>query len=161
MPKLCCVVTVCMIVLAATSALADDQVLDSNLALFEDLIGKQWEGHFENVDEPMTLYMKWEPIIGGAAIQMSGSSSTTDMTRRNIYYFDRAKKQVAFLAMTSNGYVATGTVTSEDSALVFVGKQTWPDGSVHDTESRWVFLPDGSIRALAGHSILFTPVKPK
>ena len=87
------------------------------------------------------------------------------MIRRNIYYWDREKKQVAFLAMTSNGYTATGTVQLEDRVLVFIARQIWPDGSVHDTMSRWEFLPDGNVRAIGyskdgdewapGHKILF------
>jgi hypothetical protein len=155
-----------MVIIIATGAApvgADE--LDENLSMFAELIGKQWEGHFEDADESMRLYMSWEPIIGGAAIQMSGWSTGSDMTRRNIYYWDRAKKQVAFLAITSNGYTATGTVQLENKVLIFIGQQIWPDGSVHDTMSRWEFLPDGNVRAIGygkegddwvpGHKILF------
>ncbi|HUV29532.1 MAG TPA: hypothetical protein VMY05_00380 [Acidobacteriota bacterium] len=156
-----CIAMACVIIFASTSAMANGPVLDTNLSIFEDLIGKQWEGHFEDADESMTLYMNWEPIIDGAAVQMSGSSSSSDMTRRNIYYFDRAKNLVTFLAMTSNGYVGTGTVSLQDSVLIFLGQQVWPDGSVHDTESQWEFLSDGNVRVIAGHKILYTPVDSK
>ena len=145
--------------------------LNENLAIFKDLIGKQWEGHFEDADEPMTLYMNWEPIIGGAAVQMRGWSTGSDMTRVNIYYWDNEKKQVAFLAMTSNGYVATGTAQLKDSVLTFLGRQIFPDGQVRETKSCWEFLPDGKVRAslynhengewTPSHKIIYTPVDSK
>lgn len=166
MHNVCRIVVACLIALAPMTVMADKPELDSSMIIFQDLIGEQWEGHFEDVDESMTLFMSWEPILGGAAVQMNGSSSRSDMTRRNIYYFDRSKKSVCFLAITSNGYVATGTVSREDSALTFVGKQIGPDGIVRDTKSQWLFLPDGSIRVIGyqlennnwvpGHKILYT-----
>lgn len=155
------VTVVCLVVLAVMPVFAAQPVLDSDLTMFADLVGKQWEGHFEDADESMTLYMNWELILDGAALQMSGSSSTSDMIRRNIYYFDRSTSEVAYLAMTSNWYVATGTVHAEDSTLVFAGRQVFPDGTVHDTESRWAFLSDGNVRVMGGHTILYTPVDSK
>jgi len=161
-----CLVTTFLVIPAMTVGSIHAAEIDQNLMIFKDLIGKQWEGHFEDAEESITLYMSWQPITGGAAVEMSGWSSISDMTRRNIYYFDRTKNQVAFLAMTSNGYVATGKVHLEDSVLIFLGLQVWPDGSVHDTKSRWQFLPDASIRVIGysfennewkpGHKILYT-----
>lgn len=166
MQNVCGMVLACLVALAPMAAMADKPELDSSMIIFQDLIGIQWEGHFQNVDESMTLFMSWEPILEGAAVQMNGSSSSSDMIRRNIYYFDRSKKSVCFLAITSNGYVATGTVTREDSVLTFVGKQIGPDGTVRDTKSEWLFLPDGNIRIMGyqlennnwipGHKILYT-----
>ena len=69
--------------------------------------------------------------------------------------------------MTSNHYVATGTVQLEDSVLTYLGQQIRPDGSVHETRSRWEFLQDGSVRVIGygregeawvpGHKILYNP----
>lgn len=142
--------------------------LDENLGMLADLVGKQWQGRFEDAEEDMTLFMSWEPIIGGAAVQMSGWSTGSNMTRRNIYYWDRENKRVAYLAMTSNGYVSVGSVQLEDSVLTFLGRQVWPDGSAHDTKSRWMFLPDEKVRVvgyrrdgdkwLPGHKILYEAV---
>jgi hypothetical protein len=139
--------------------------LDESLSMFAELIGKQWEAYFEEADEPIKLYMSREPIIGGAAIEMKGWASASDMTRCNIYYRHRARKQVAFLAMTSNGYVATGTVQLQIKALIFIGQQVWPDGSVHDTMSRGSTYPTVKCLPLAtvrtvmngclGHKIFF------
>jgi len=148
-----------LILLSATYASNGEPVLDTNLSVFEDLVGKQWEGRFEDDAETVTLYMNWEPIISGAAVQMSGSSSSPDMKRCNIYYFDRAKNQICYLAMTSNGFVSTGNVQREDSVLFFVGQQIQPDGNVRDTESRWMFLSDGSVRVEGGHRILYREVE--
>jgi len=158
-------VTIFIVALAVTAGSVRAAEIDKNLMIFKDLIGKQWEGHFEDANEPMTLYMSWEQVIDGAAIQMNGWSNSSDMKRLNIYYFDRAKNQVAFLAMTSNGYISTGTVQSEDSALVFLGQQTGPDGKVRDMKSRWEFMPDGTMRNigyrlensewLPGHKIVY------
>lgn len=141
-----CAVLVCIIVIMPSVVFADEPDPDSSMIIFQDLMGKQWEGHFEDSDEPMTLFMCWQPILDGAAAEMNGSSSSSDMTRRNIYYFDRARNLVCFLALTSNGYVAVGNVTAEDSSLIFVGQQVGPDGNARDTKSQWEFLPDGSVR---------------
>lgn len=162
-------ISIIVIVVTTATAAGSSADLDENLSMFADLIGKQWEGHFEDADEPMTLYMEWEPIIGGAAVQMKGWSSSSDMTRLNIYYWDREKKQVYYLAMTSNGYVATGTATGEDSVLTFTGRQVGPDGTARDTKGCWELLPDGNVRVTGcanqgdqrkpGHRILYTPTE--
>lgn len=145
--------------------------LNENLAMFSNLADTEWEGHFEDAEESMTLYMKWEPLIGGASVEMSGWSTGSDMTRRNIHYWDPEKKKVAYLALTSNGYVASGTVEFEGSVMTFLGRQTWPDGTVVDTKGEWEFLSSGKIRAtgfkyqngewIPGHRILFTRTDPK
>jgi hypothetical protein len=157
------------IILAVAISAPNANELGDNLDMFRDLLGTTWEGHFEDADEPMTLYMVWEPIIEGASVQMSGWSSAADMTRRNIYYWDREKKQVAYLAMTSNGYVATGIVQFEGGVLTFLGRQIDPDANVRESKSRWEFNDDGTVRVVGygkegdkwvpGHKILFERVK--
>lgn len=141
------------------------QELRDELRIFEALLGAAWEGRFENVDEPVGLSMSWEIVLGGTAVRMNGRSA--GMTRTNVYYWDPAERAVAYLALSSNGFVGTGVVTREDSALVFAGRQVWPDGDTRDTMSRWEFLPDGGIRIVGygkegeewvpGHRILYTP----
>jgi hypothetical protein len=154
-----------IIILAVAVSVPEASELDDNLKMFNELLGTTWEGRFLEADETVKLYMVWEPIIGGASVQMNGWTSTRDMTRQNIYYWDREKKQVAYLAMTSNGYVATGTVQLEGKVLTFLGRQIDPDGNVRESKGRWEFLDDGTVRAVGygkqgdewipGHKILF------
>jgi hypothetical protein len=141
------------------------QELRDELRIFEALLGTGWEGRFENVDEPLGLSMSWDVALAGAAVRMDGRSA--GMTRTNFYYWDAAQEAVAYLALSSNGFVGRGTVRMEDAVLVFVGSQVWPDGSTRNTMSRWEFLPDGGIRIVGygkegdewvpGHRILYTP----
>lgn len=152
---------------AAAAAKPDVADLDDNLSIFAALIGGDWSGHFEGADEPFTLMMNWEPILDGAAVEMKGWSIPPGMTRSNIYYWDREKEEVAYLALTSNGYAATGMVQLEDSILTFEGRQTGPDGTVRDTKSCWEFLANGNVRVIGyglqggewvpGHRILYEP----
>lgn len=155
-----------MTVFGVVSAVAQPYQLNDNLSMFSTMLEGQWEGHFEDSEEPIAQFMTWEPVIGGAAIQMNGWATGSDMARRNIYYWDPGNKRVAYLGLTSNGYVATGTVEVADSLMTFTGQQAGPDGVVRDTRAEWKSLPNGSIRAtlywsedgkwVPSHTILFS-----
>ncbi len=147
-----------------TEAGEGGQNLGEQLGLLRRFLGGEWVGRFEEADEPMSLGMTWEVLLDGGAVRMSGWSP--GMTRSNTYYWDAERGRVAYLALTSNGYVGRGTMRMEDSVLVAEGRQVWPDGSAHDTMARWEFLSGGSVRTIGysqenqewvpGHRILYT-----
>lgn len=159
-----CLITYLLISITVFSAVAAGEP-DEKLGMFAGLLGKQWEGRFEDAEEPIGLEMNWEVVLDGSAVEMKGKSS--GLTRRNVYYWDSAEKRVAYLALTSNGYIGTGYVAYEDSVLTFVGPIISPDGRVNDAKACWEFLPDGHILAVgyikkgddwqAGHKIRYFP----
>jgi len=151
---------------AASPSASSAQELRSELGILEAFLGTAWEGRFEDADEPLGLSMRWEVILDGEAVRMDGRSS--GMSRTNLYYWDAEQRAVAYLALSSNGFVGRGTIRMEDSVLVAEGRQAWPDGSAHDTMSRWELLPGGRVRVVGygreggewvpGHKILYTPL---
>jgi hypothetical protein len=165
-------ITAAMLAALAVIALTtpvQSQALDDHLKIFAPLIGPSWEGHFEDTSESRpTIMMSLESALEGKVVRLlSGGGG---MTRENLYYWDPEKKQICYVALTSNGWVSTGTAYGDGALIVTVGRQIGPDGTPRETKNTWEVTTDGKAIARGyrmengewktGHVIIYT-TKPK
>jgi len=61
------------------------QELREELGILRPFLDGEWEGRFEDADEPLGLSMQWEVILDGQAVRMDGRSS--GMTRTPVGVF--------------------------------------------------------------------------
>jgi len=158
-------VTVAILATIAVISPTQAQTLDENLKIFAPLIGPSWVGEFDDPEETPTILMSWEPILEGKVVRLTGGGG--GMTRENLYYWDPEKKQICCVALTSNGWVSTGTVQAEGDLIVTIGRQVGPDGTVRDVRGTWEVTSDGKAIARGygkengewtpGHVVIFTP----
>jgi len=129
------------------------QELDKNFMILTPLIGS-WIGHFDDVEEQnFVLKMTIEPILGGKAVRLE--FSTAGMNRESVFYWDTEKKQINFLALTSNSYVTSGRVYSEGPVIVTEYKQINPDGTIWKSKGTWEVAPNGNLINRDGHTAIY------
>jgi hypothetical protein len=145
------------------------QELDEDLKVFAPLVGTTWEGHFQDsLEADPAITLSFESMLAGKAVRLV--SGGFGMTRENLHYWDPEKKQICYVALTSNGWVSTGTVVAEGTVIATVGRQAGPDGTAREVKNTWELTADGELIARGyamvngawepGHVIVFTARSP-
>lgn len=92
---------------------ASQPSLDPNLEGFRPLLGKTYRGEFKEStpDKPMFDVARYERAMNGFAIRVLHSVNDGAYGGETLIYWDKQKKAVAFVYVTTAGFQTTGTMT--------------------------------------------------
>lgn len=87
--------------------------LDPNLEGFRPLVGKTYRGEFKEStpDKPMFDVARYERAMNGFAIRVLHSVNDGAYGGETLIYWDKQKKAVAFVYVTTAGFQTAGTMT--------------------------------------------------
>jgi len=162
------VLIVSMAILASAFCLGQDEItLRQELSILKPLVGKTWICETKDPSGQMTLHMlmKYEPMHDGKVLKYY--QETKELKNRNdgYFYYDPDKKEIAFLALNSNGNIAVGNVKEEEGKILKYGYAIFPDRKL-EFRNTLEITPDGKLvdkyfrfdngEWQAGHSVTYS-----
>jgi len=114
--------------------------LDDHLLILEPLLGHLWEGGYVGGnDADLVISLRFEPVLAGKAVRYTREVPELGYSSETRFFWDPGREEVRFLALNSRGIVGEGVVSMQDGAIVLLGVDQWPEGSI---ESRTVLRLD-------------------
>jgi hypothetical protein len=159
---------VTLVLLAGVYALGrNEAALRKELDILKPLVGKTWVCEMTDPSGRQSLHMlrRYEAMHDGKILRIHQECTELNSQTDGYYYYDPAKKETAFLALTNNGNFAVGNVKEEGGKILEYGHVTFPDEKLEfrntyeltskgDVVDQFFSLENGQWKA--GHSRVWT-----
>ncbi|MFH1833780.1 MAG: hypothetical protein ABH877_02045 [bacterium] len=110
------------------------------------MIGHQWEGGFVGGNAPdLVISLRFEPVLAGRAVRYTRKAAELGYVSETLFYWSPNREEVLFLALNSRGIVGEGVASMQDGAIVLLGVDHWPEGSI-ESKTLWHLDEDGVLR---------------
>ncbi len=138
----------------------------SDLTIFDDFIGKEWTGHFQNSEDSLLVHkIEWEYDLNKQVVKETKVVPEVSFQSETYYYWDYETDQIAYLSLVNKKMISKGTVITENGKLELSGKTFFRNG-FQENKKTFEIAEDGNLKDyffrktkgnwLQGHFILYT-----
>ena len=107
------------------------------LSLFNDLVGKQWKGHYVNAkDSAIEHLIRWEYVLDSKYVKQTKEVPELNFKMETFYYWDFELNQLSALTLINRNMIAKGRIISKDKMIESYSKTFKQSGA---TESKQTF----------------------
>ena len=101
----------------------------SDLTIFDDFVGKEWTGHFQNSNDSLLVHtIKWEYDLNEQVIKEIKVVPEVNFYCETYYYWDYEADQISYLSLMNKKMISRGTVIKKDGKLELIGKTFFTNG---------------------------------
>ena len=138
----------------------------SDLTIFDDFIGKEWTGHFQNSEDSLLVHkIEWEYDLDKNVVIELKSVHEVDFNCKTYFYWDHETAQISYISLMNKKMISRGKAIFENGKLILNGKTFFENGA-QENRKTFEIKKDGKLedhfyrrlkgKWIEGHFILYT-----
>lgn len=127
--------------------------MDPHLEPLRPLLGKTWRGELRGstAAKPIVDVSRFELVLNGQVVRTLHSINDGAYGGESLITWDSTKQMLVYSYFTTDGFYTTGTMRTEDGALLAHEVVHGDAGGIDEVKATFRILPDGRLRVTARH----------